>query len=368
MTASRLKLKSCRQNDQGFVAIITAVVVCIILSVITMTFVVITLRESRQALDKQLSSQAFYAAESGLNYAIRQQLTSNQCASPGYAFLDAGSTKQTKYTCILTDDTPTQVVYDKISLDNPTVFFISNKDNTASPLILDSIDINWGNSSQLGKGQPAGQPDAKFYPTSTWGGAIGVLEVSIYPIDDPIDSTKLKTNGRTFYLYPEEDGGGTSASFNDIDAKILKGKCSDVIQNANGGRRCNGVHITGFACAFGVASCPGEPSQSPPVPASDKTGYIIRLRSIYNPVSLQITGAGVDPTSKKCSSGLCIFHLVGGQKTVDVTGKAGDVLRRIQVRVPTHPSFEWPVFGIETADNLCKQLEVWPGGATDNCS
>ena len=54
-------------KEQGFVAIIVAALIMIILSLITIGFTRIMQREQRQSLDRQLSRQALYAAESGIN-------------------------------------------------------------------------------------------------------------------------------------------------------------------------------------------------------------------------------------------------------------------------------------------------------------
>jgi hypothetical protein len=58
------------RREGGFVSIIVCMIIMTILSLITIGFAQIMAREQRQALDRQLSSQAFYAAESGVNDAL----------------------------------------------------------------------------------------------------------------------------------------------------------------------------------------------------------------------------------------------------------------------------------------------------------
>lgn len=350
---SSMKKNLLAQNNSGFVSMIVTITIAIILTSITIVFVYLMIREQRQSLDRQLSAQAFYAAESGVNYAIKADLdevascpTGTPAVDPFYDPLNnrPGDTKNIKYTCILTTDKPPDLIYDDISMNNSTTFFIKNRDGINT---LSELSFSWDNYSGTGEGRPNNANDGypKFFPADTWGGGIGVLEISIYPIDTPtISSDRLKNDSRTFYLYPEQGGPGTTTkSYNDLDGQILKGFCA----NGNVPKKCNGVTITGL-------------DQSPANPGPGVTaesGFMVRMRSIYNPASLQITG----------KAGASDFRLEGGQRIVDVTARASDVLRRIQVRIPIRPKYELPVFGIETADNLCKLLETSPAGSSDGC-
>src|SRR6056297_3601709 len=56
-----------RNNQAGFVSIIVASILMVIMTLITIGFTQLMQREQRQALDRQLSTQAYYAAESGIN-------------------------------------------------------------------------------------------------------------------------------------------------------------------------------------------------------------------------------------------------------------------------------------------------------------
>ena len=67
-------MKACNHHDQpdqrGFAAIVVALVLILVLSLLTIGFAELMRHEQRSALDKQLSSQAYYAAESGVNDAV----------------------------------------------------------------------------------------------------------------------------------------------------------------------------------------------------------------------------------------------------------------------------------------------------------
>jgi hypothetical protein len=53
--------------------------------------------------------------------------------------------------------------------------------------------------------------------------------------------------------------------------------------------------------------------------------------------------------------------LVGSQALIDATGKAQDVLKRVQVRTPLTPSSgipSYPDYALETTDSICKRFQV----------
>ena len=64
MTAMPKRLK---QSESGIVSLMMTLVIMLVISLIVIGIAQLSRREQRQALDNQLSTQAFYAAESGVN-------------------------------------------------------------------------------------------------------------------------------------------------------------------------------------------------------------------------------------------------------------------------------------------------------------
>src|ERR1039458_10050844 len=64
------RLTKIKDDQSGFASIVIASVIILVLSLITVGFAQLMQREQRSALDRQLSSQAYYAAESGINDAV----------------------------------------------------------------------------------------------------------------------------------------------------------------------------------------------------------------------------------------------------------------------------------------------------------
>lgn len=311
-------------NQQGFVAMITCLLLSIIITIITTSFVRIMQREQRQALDRQLSTQAFYAAESGVNYALKKDIASKTtCDTSGFGNIGPS----VSFSCLLVNETPEELIFDNINTEKPTVFSITQE--------VSQLEFFWeGPTGTENWRPPSNYPT--FYNLSDWGSDIGVIEVVIYPIKSSIDVNDLQSSSRTYYLYPTSGGNPDNSVNYSQDAEVVKSHCD----NGGGKPKDCRVTITGLS-GIGATG-----------------GYILRLRSIYNPVSLQINGNDAGGTR---------LALRGAQRVIDVTGKAGDVLRRIQIRLPIRSGYALPIFAIEAGENLCKLQDTYPGGGTDSC-
>jgi hypothetical protein len=80
---------------------------------------------------------------------------------------------------------------------------------------------------------------------------------------------------------------------------------------------------------------------------------VLSLRSIYKNLAVTIKAFGFDGTQ---------LDIKNAQTLVDSTGKAQDILKRLQVRIPTHNDYDHSDYGLETMGNLCKQLQLIPSG------
>src|ERR1700735_2299515 len=139
---TRPKLKN---SQAGFAAIVIAIVLIIVLSLITVGFAQLMQNNQKQALNKQLSSQAYYAAESGVNDAENaiaaaaqngDTLSKTSClngvsASPGtdgtdynglYFNSQVGTSTGASYTCLLINPDPKDVDINPLGTEQPTTF------------------------------------------------------------------------------------------------------------------------------------------------------------------------------------------------------------------------------------------------------
>jgi hypothetical protein len=82
--------------------------------------------------------------------------------------------------------------------------------------------------------------------------------------------------------------------------------------------------------------------------------FYVRLQSIYTTSSVTIN----------TDNGTGLLELSDAQVVVDATGKAQDVLRRIQVRYNVNTSGDIvPLFAVHSAGSICKRITVLGGVA-----
>jgi len=85
-----------------------------------------------------------------------------------------------------------------------------------------------------------------------------------------------------------------------------------------------------------------------------QNSYYLRIRALYRNVALQVEGA---------NAGGSQLELKGAQAVIDSTGRAQDVLRRIQVNVPLGATSQNQLsdYAIQSTDAICKRFSVMNG-------
>jgi len=332
-----------KKNQQGMASLVICMLLMIIISLMTLSFATLSRREQRQALDKQLSTQAFYAAETGINDASKAILDGtlntdiSDCSASEQAkinptgvsgILDANSS--TSRTCVFVDQTPSQID-DVVGETESTVFLISAGG-------ISSLDVYWENDSVVSTPVfPATVDTAggSFPPDASWNNSTpGVLTIQLIPF--PVAGTNRATiAGGTIYVlgFPTSSNANQTASGTASNGLILTGGCASANTGApnNWPRQCK-ASITGLA---------GQ--------------YYIRLKSIYDPV--HITVEGKDGSGNR-------LPFVGAQVLIDSTGRANDVTKRIKIYKPLRGSASLPGSTLEIGGDLCKRLLSNPVGTT----
>lgn len=323
-------LRILRKQD-GVVSIIVSITIMIILSLIVIGFARLMRREERQALDRQLSSQAYYAAESAINDAAaalsRGQITtdSTTCDSAilNKPVLDPNTNNIVEYSCVTLDATPNSLEYDNVSTDQSTQFEVHGINDAGNPSDIKNLTINWQNVD----GGSTFEPTPNLTPLQeVWGplpDKVGIVRLEMFKLgnltgqfirDDMLDSRKV------FWLYPNSNPlGGTTASWSaTANGSIVNGGCSS------------------GACSVTINDFP---------PGS----FLIRMRSIYAPTKVSMTGVLLDNSAAGFS---------GAQVIIDATGRANDVLRRMSARVALNESYPIPEFALQAFDGICKTIEI----------
>lgn len=360
--------KTMHENEQGLASITITLIIMLIISLIIIGFVKLTRREQTQALDRQLSTEAFYAAESGINDAASAingapAFTANKPNCAPVAGLPSGSidsTKNISYSCLIINQDPPTLKYGSVDTAQSTFVPIHGVDATgAHDQNITAILISWQSTSGNNL-MPSLSPSAAFPTQSAWASAsdTGVLRISLTP-EANLDRTSLINNTYTAFLYPNNTGGALGTPTSPTPTLYLGGAPNLI----NQGQIVSGSCSTGNNSPTSPLFCNVKiDTSSIPQPT-----FLLRLKSIYQPNQVIIT-AFTGP------GGATQVNLAGAQVLVDSTGKAQDVLRRIQVRLPANNTYNYPEFAIDSADSICKILQVAPpsyvnlsgSGATDD--
>jgi Tfp pilus assembly protein PilX len=357
------KLK--KRNESGMISITVAMVFIMVISLTVIGFAQVSQRNSREALDRQLSTQAFYAAESGINDVMNQISTlvdqgkdippQDECekdtAAGGYTKgsgnVDTTTGAKVKYTCLLVKTELDDLKFDQVGDGSIVIPLNATTGNLGTEKLVWLPNSPVKSSSKFDKcpGTPKGGALTNIL-AAKWNDECpyGLLRVDIIPVNtttlgDPVQAAK---STMTFFVYPHPNGnvpvidyGNTSPNVYGLgapqgtvfDAKCTKDSCeADMNLDLAGG-----------------------------------SAYM-RVRSLYTQTpSFQVHKES--GTFKR------------SQVQVDVTGKAQDVLRRIQVRLSVTGSSsrsdvnDFSDYALQSTNSICKRFVVAPNyGAQDSIS
>jgi Tfp pilus assembly protein PilX len=327
-------IRQLRQQQRGIVSIMMTIVMILVISLIVLGLAQISRREQRKSTDNQLSSQAFYAAESGVND-VAALIQANpgasynkpNCDSTGASAIynsltpTIDSTSGVSYTCVIVDPSPDGV--DAPVDSSPRVYSL------ASSVAVSSFTFKWGPGEGLSSDASGCATSAissstntgLFPPASSWSCHFAVLRVDLVNAGGVLTRSSLISNSRTFFLVPNRTGNTSSGS----------------------------TLIQGATCSAGICSATVS------VPAGDS--YYARVSGIY-----------LDSTAKICAGACDGSVKFTDYVTIDVTGKAQDVLRRIKVTKDLSGGNQngKASAAIMSGDSICKRFKVSAGGAAIN--
>jgi hypothetical protein len=361
------------RGESGIASIFIVLILMTVVGLISVGFSRLMNRELRQAVDRQLSAEAYYAAESGVNDA-REYLSANAgnnftgCtdwpASGNSYFVDSGNISEDKvsrYSCVTVNTQPTELDY-SIPAGETRVFKLGG----TSLADISKLYIGWENHRDSSASQPqplgtmtSGQgqlPQDGSVPA----GGTGVLQVGVYPNMDgsskcsgtsailtssSTDSTNLALEcaSHSYFLYPNSPSGKPNTvdyQDNNTNGKTIPGNCSlpatpppTSLTNATS-RYCNSV-ITNL---YNI---------SPSSDDNHASAYYLRITAFYKTIDISIQATNNDsPTPKS-------LPIADVQGIIDVTGVGSDVLKRIQSRIPLQNTYP-TAYGIQSMQSICK--------------
>ncbi|HET8709655.1 MAG TPA: VWA domain-containing protein [Candidatus Saccharimonadales bacterium] len=329
-----------RRSQSGMVAIMVTLILMVVISLVVLGFAQLSRHSTGSVQDSQLSAQAYYAAESGVNDAvsiIRQKLAAGTGTVPAKMrcddFIDYPGLKDSanlgsdvNYSCVLVNPAPASLNY-SVGASGVVVPLISG-----SGLPLRTVTISWTPIVNPTDGTfPAnpltGCPGAAgdLPPASggtAWACKYPLLRTEIVPTNN-LNRSSMLANSRVNFLEPVATGSGTATLAQ--TGKVIGAKCTNAAKPT-----CR-VTFSGLSGAK----------------------YYMHLNALYGATTVTITATDVSGP----------VGLEGSQAIIDATGNAHGVLRRVLVAVDLNNSnsTRLPTAALSMADSFCKRFGVAPG-------
>lgn len=325
-------MNKIKANEKGIVTILSILLIIIIITVITLSLATLTRRELRQSLDEQLSSQALYAAESGVNDAVKaldpfnpSRITADvtDCSDTSQNQINPNRVlgDNVKYTCVLIDQSPESIATD-LTPNSIKTYLI---DDSAG--VVDKLTFTWANTNNDSPVDftPCANIDACFKPSGGWNGRLGILRLRLFKIGSPNNLSRSNfENPLDYTVHPYALTGGSISTGNN--------------------------HVLGSDC--NTTSCRVTLDV-------ENSNYYLQAYTYYKDAKLTITGI---------NDALSPVQFIGAQAEIDATGMAGDILRRIKVNIPagSFNSESMPSFSVGSGDKLCKRFTTNPTITADS--
>lgn len=325
------EMKKITKDQGGVVSILVTVVFILLISMIVLAMAENSNREQRQSLDRQLSDQAFYNAESGISD-WAEYLTSGRTTEKSKTVCDTSAFPDdapkgpidggvNSYSCVLFNREPSSLEIKPLSTDENKSYPIK------STVPITSLKFTWNanpGGNQVGgcAGTGSGLPSSLGANCNVGGVRFELFRLGANR-EQTIKSTYIG------YFLPRNGGvGGSlnvgSLAYPDNQGMITPGGCSDAL---------GGCVVT----LTGLNILPTD-------------NWTLNVKSLYTDNRVTVVA----------NNGTVGF--VDAQIEIDSTGKANDVLRRIKVRLPASLQYTTPGTGgsdvLATKESICKLIDV----------
>jgi len=375
-----------RARQQGAVSLFVVIFATLLISIVTVSFVQLMLRDQQQSTANDLAQSAYDSAQAGVEDAKRllilDQACRNgtaastvNCAAIASALTPAPGDTQTACNTLsaagIVGETNGETIIQQSSGDSATQLnqaytcvkvgvntddYKGNIDVNQSDIIplrgvsaFTSIELSWFSRDDVAA---EGEDDVEF-PTTGSDSSLPP-EGSEWPDNNPPllrtqfmqmgGSFKLtdfddsqpdnKSNANTLFLYPSATGL-TMKDFA-LDARRSPSNSQQKVQ-------CHDSFLDGeYACTVTI-TLPNPIDGN----TADRNAYL-RLTSLYNGAHYSI----------KLKNGNETVRFSGVQPLVDSTGRANDVFRRVETRVELVGDFTYPEAALDMQGSLCKNFTV----------
>lgn len=346
------------QSQRGAVSLFVVIFAALLITIVTISFVQLMLRNQQEATTADISQSAYDSALAGVEDAKRalaegKPLSPTDCNTVKVALGGDNSDAETKiqqsendlsldqaYTCVKVDTTPgnlqKSLEYQKIQ-ESSTLLPLKTVNGAA----FDTIEISW--KLPVETTNPtlfSGATQTLLPRTGEWGEFTpALLRAQLIQYDDSFDLSSFDAaangtasdNARTKFLYPV--AWRTTAP---IESTFL-----------------NDTSPTGIACKKDdtyMCTVKLKLEQKDGSPQNFKKNVFLRLSALYNNADVQVkVYAAGQPQD-----------FAGVQAVVDSTGRAGDAFRRVRavVDLSVNDNFPYPQAALDLDGNLCKTFKI----------
>jgi Tfp pilus assembly protein PilX len=356
-------MKKIKDNEQGIVSILVSMVMMIVLTLLVLGLAQIGVSDQKNALKRQLSTTAYYLAESGINKAINDStnLIDGRSKNTTCSTTITTFSQNASIPCVITQSSGTLTdSYYQLSNGQSKVIPIINTLTNAITSGIGYLNFVWSSppsTSSLFSKCSNSTSNLILTKVSGWGCPVPIIMINLVSADllAPGQPTAnlfnegLDKGVATAYLYPTQVAGLTTkiSGINDI----IPVTCS---QSDNSVKCSAKVDITGMKVS---------------------TKYYMRVTPIYG--SSALTFSAYD------SANTAIYS---AQASIDSTGKVGTTSQRLYSRITTNTttvsgvsgststtnlpnqgsSDQTPLFAIQTTNDLCKNFQGYYNSSTDN--
>jgi len=381
-------------RESGFVSLFSTIFFMMLVTVITLGFIQITATEQQQALNNDLSSSALASAQSGIEDGKRAVLKFASITNPTdratyYAQMTAPNASSCSSitgsqvgidlglsaTGNVVNNSQINQAYSCLTVNLNSPDYLSQSSAGKSEIVplravggnFSQVRISWHLLStsvgQDGDGLPGATPGTApyyaagplLYPQNAsathpvgWGqlGFPAYLRVQLFghPSSGAFDRNAMTQRSRSVLLVPGQTGQAATSAINLGTADPNPGAFGDAELSPRT-IQCQPTpnsNLGSYACTALLELPAGGTF------ASSANTYYLRVTPIYGAthfrVALVNSGAEVN------------FDQV--QPTIDATGRAADVFRRLQARVIVNAQSKYPEFAAEIANDICKNMQV----------
>ncbi len=359
---NRQQIRGNQLRQRGVTALFIVIFASILLSIITISFSAMMLREQQRSTDDEQSQGAYDAALAGIedgkrvivacrNGVQRACDAINKQPAACTTVIDAGingnpshpeevmvqsstagdgSWLNQAYTCVVINKNPSDYIGQLAQHDTSIMVPIKSVSN------FSRIKLSWHTNEDASTSSPVSD-NPHLPPLGVWqANRPALLRVQLMQYSNgsiPTVDFDSAMNARTIYLYPETVT--TNALF-DIDQRRVGEMKSQPVRCVNGG-----FSITdGYAC---------DVTLELPAPAMANREGFLRLTSLYTGTHFRVQLLDAAGPVKFDDT---------AQTIVDATGRANDLFRRVEARVEMVGNFPYPRATVDITNNFCKTFAV----------